>query len=75
MTTNSPEPHEIFDYFSKTTKGLDKTFFNMDYEPNVKAFLDKYDKGEIAVSNTLEIDIFRNVSARTNEIALLRNTP
>ena len=57
MTTNSPEPNELFDYFSKTAKGLDKTFFNMDFESNVKAFLDKYDKGEITANNTLEMDI------------------
>ena len=57
MTTNSPEPDEFCDYFSKTAKGLDKTFFNTDYESNVKAFLDKYDKGEITVNNTLEMDI------------------
>ena len=57
MTTNSPEPDEFFDYFSKTAKGLVKTFFNTDYEWNVKAFLDKYDKGEITVNNTLEMDI------------------
>ena len=29
----------------------------MDYESNVKAFLDKYDKGEIALNNTLKMDI------------------
>ena len=51
---------KFFDYFSKTAKGLDKNFFDRDYESNVKAFLDKCDKDEIAVNNTLEMDILNS---------------
>ena len=77
MTTNSPEPNEFFDYVSKTAKSQDKTFFNMDYESNVQAFLDKYDKGDIAVNDTLKKDMLNSnftVQKVKGAIDYLRNS-